>query len=251
MASSSGVSWPASSSAACSAIFELPLEHRGVDHEVQVVRAVQRVEVQRPFAFDEPSISLHRRQIRHHRVAVVTAQHVDMGGHVLQVAGIGHQAAQQVGRGQRVLRGGRHLHGVQIQVQDAGMLPSGGRGQRIVQDPLGLDHPRARRRFAGAGVPQRPRGDVEQCVGGQGLHVDVVGIRLGQLRPWHRHSRRGRRAAHRCRPGRRWGSAPVRASISPRSTADARPLLARPSSIRARASDAARSTGSNASHALL
>ena len=61
------------------------------------------------------------------------------------------------------------------------MLAAGRRGQRIVQDPLGLDHPRAWRRFARAGVPQRPRGDIEQCVGGQGLHIDVVGIRLGQL----------------------------------------------------------------------
>ena len=37
--------------------------------------------------------------------AVVAAQHVDVAGHVLQVAGVGHQSAQEVGRGQRVLRG--------------------------------------------------------------------------------------------------------------------------------------------------
>ena len=176
---------------------------------MQIVRAVERVEVQRSFAFDEPAIGLHRRQIRHHRVVVVAAQHVDVAGHVYEMAGVGNQVAQQVGRRQRLLRVGRHLHGVQVQVQDHRVLASGGRGQRVIEDPFRLDDPRARRRLAGAGVPQRPRGDIEQRIGGQRLHVDVVGIRLGQLPPWHRHRRRGRPAARRCHSGRRWGSGPA------------------------------------------
>ena len=60
--------------------------------------------------------------------------------------------------------------------------PAGRGGQRIVEDPLGLHHPRAGRRLAGSGVPQRPCRHVDQRVGGQRLHVDVVGIRLGQRR---------------------------------------------------------------------
>ena len=115
--SSSGVSWPASSSAACSAICRLPAEHRGVDHEVQVVGAVERVEVQRPFAFDELAVCRHGAQIGFHRAAVVAAQHVDVGGHVLQMAGIGHQSAQQICCGKGGFRVGGHLHGVQIDMQ--------------------------------------------------------------------------------------------------------------------------------------
>ena len=160
----------------------IALEHRGVHHEVQVVRPVQRVEVQRPFAVDETPIHLYRSQIRHHRIAVIAAQHVDVAGHVLQVARVGHQIPQQVRGGQRVLRTGRHLHGVQVEVQDAGVCPAGGGGKRLVENPLGLHHPRAGRRLAGSGVPQRPCGQVDQRVGGQRLHVDVVGISLGQRR---------------------------------------------------------------------
>ncbi len=96
------------------------------------------------------------------------------------MACVGHQVAQQVRGGQRILRGRRHLHGVQIQMQDPGVFASGRRGQRVVEDPLGLHHPRPRRRLAGSGVPQRPCGDVDQRVGGQRLHVDVVGVRLGE-----------------------------------------------------------------------
>ena len=61
-----------------------------------------------------------------------------------------------------------------------GVFATGGRGQRVVEDPLGLHHPRPRRRLAGLDVPQRPRGDVDERVGGQRLHVDVVGVRLGE-----------------------------------------------------------------------
>ncbi len=40
----------------------IALEHRRIHHEVQVVRAVQRIEVQRALPFDEPPIHLHRSQ---------------------------------------------------------------------------------------------------------------------------------------------------------------------------------------------
>ena len=96
----------------------IAFEHRGIHHEVQIVRAIQRVEVQRSLAVDETPINLYRRQIRHHRVAVVAAQHVDVAWHVQQMARVGHQIAQQVRGGQRILRAGRHLHGVQVEMQD-------------------------------------------------------------------------------------------------------------------------------------
>ena len=120
----------------------------------------------------------------------------------------------------------------------------------VVEDPLGLDDPRARRRLAGRGVPQRPRGDVEQRVGGQGLDVDVVGIGLGQR--CHGLGVVDVAGVERVGVVRVLGGEAGRQRVDqPASVADARPLAARPSSIRARASDAARSTGSKASHALL
>ena len=135
-------------------------------------------------------------------------------------------------------------------MQDHRVLASGGRGQRVIEDPLRLDDARARRGLAGAGVPQRPRGDIEQGIGGQRLHVEVVGIRLGQLH----HGIGIGGVAGQQRVDVIWvvgREAGPQASLNPRSTTDAWPSVARLSSIRARASDAAMSTGSNASHALL
>ena len=65
-------------------------------------------------------------------------------------------------------------------VQHAGVLRPARRRERVVENPLGLDDARPRRRLAGRGVPQRPGGDVQQRVGGQRLHVEVVGVRRGQ-----------------------------------------------------------------------
>ena len=75
------------------------LEHRRIHDEVQVVRPVQRIEVQRTGSFDEPAVGAHRRQVGHHRVPVIAAQHVDVTGHVGEMSGIGHQPAQQIGCG--------------------------------------------------------------------------------------------------------------------------------------------------------
>ena len=116
---------------------------------MQVVCAVERIEVQRALAFDEPAVGLHGSQVRHDRAAVVTAQHVDVAGHVLQVAGVGHQAAQQVGRGQRVFGVRRHLHGVQVEVQHAGML----RGPPAVASAASRIRLASTTREPGAGSP--------------------------------------------------------------------------------------------------
>ncbi len=61
------------------------------------------------------------------------------------------------------------------------MGPARGGGQCLVQEALGLEHPRAGGRLPGRRVPQGPGGDVEQRVGGQGLHVDIGRIGGGQL----------------------------------------------------------------------
>jgi hypothetical protein len=70
-----------------------------------------------------------------HRVAVVAALHVYVGGHVHQVAHVGGQLAQAVAGYQRRLRMRRHFHQVDIEVQKAGMVHRPG---QMVEG--GLDH---------------------------------------------------------------------------------------------------------------
>ena len=67
-------------------------------------------------------------------------------------------------------------------MQHTGVLAAGGRAQGVIEDSFGLQHPRARRRRAGSGVPQRPCGDVDQRVCRQGRHVHVIRVGLGQRR---------------------------------------------------------------------
>ena len=71
----------------------LAAEHRRVDDEMQVVGSVERIEVQRALTFDEPAVGLDGGQVGGHRAVVVAAQHVDVGRHVLQVTGVGHESA--------------------------------------------------------------------------------------------------------------------------------------------------------------
>ena len=84
-------------------------EHRGVDDEVQVMRAIERVEVERALALHESSICLHRSAIRDDGRLIISTQHVDVTRHVLQVAGIGDQSAQQVSGANGCLRPVGHL----------------------------------------------------------------------------------------------------------------------------------------------
>ena len=67
-------------------------------------------------------------------------------------------------------------------MQHTGVPASGGRAQRVIEDPFGLQHPRARRRLAGSGVPERPCGHVDQRVCRQSRHVDVIRVGPGQRR---------------------------------------------------------------------
>lgn len=54
--------------------------------------------------------------------------------------------------------------------------------QRVIEDALGLQHPRARRGFTRSGVPQRPCRDVDQCVGHERLDIDVIGVCVREAR---------------------------------------------------------------------
>ncbi len=105
----------------------------------------------------------------------MAAQHVDMGRHVDQVARIGHQIAQPVAGPERALRERRHLHQVNVEMQQAGMVP---RGREILERAFeNLD------RLGGAGIlgdaasaeiPHLPRRLVHDRVGEDRADVEIV-----------------------------------------------------------------------------
>ena len=152
----------------------LSREHRAVDAEVVVVRAVERVEVHRAGPVPELRVRLDGPRVGGHRAPVVPAQHVQVRRHVVQVPGVGDQSAEPVGNHQALLRRGGHLHQVDVHVQQA-RVPQGRRvGQCPLQHPLGLGGAGTRCRLAGAQVPQLPWGQVHQRVGVERGHVEVV-----------------------------------------------------------------------------
>ena len=152
-------------------------EHRAVDLEVVVVRPVQRVEVHPAPAGPELLVGLDRGVVGRHDARIVAAQHVQMRRHVPQVARVRHQVAEQVPGAEGGFRGGRHLHQVDVHVQDAGVRLPAGAGQGPLEHLPGLDRGRPGGRLAGRLVPQRPRREVHQRVGQQRRHVEVVRVR--------------------------------------------------------------------------
>ena len=157
----------------------LAQEHRPVRLEVVVVAAVQGVEVRRALVLQVPAVGDDRGVVAGHHVLVVAAQHVDVGGHVDQVPGVGDQVDQRVAGLQGPLGMGRHLHQVDVHVQQAGMA-AGAAGVEVgeggLEDLDGLDGAGAFGRFAGHQVPQRPRGAVHDGLGEQRAHVEVVSV---------------------------------------------------------------------------
>ncbi len=143
----------------------------------------------------------------------------------------------------------RHLHGVQVQMQHAGVFAARRGGQRIVEDPLGLHHPRS-----GAGSPVLVSHSAHAVTLTSASAASACTSTSSGYASASSPSRRRSGVPGRQRSvssGSRWGSGPA-APRSARVRLPRRaPLPASPSSIRARASEAARSTGSNASQALL
>ena len=89
-----------------------------------IMDPVAGIEIHRPGAVVEFAIRDDRLQVPMHRVAIVAALDVDMGRHVHQVAHVGRHLAQPVTGDQRRLRMRRHLHQMDVQVQQARMAPS-------------------------------------------------------------------------------------------------------------------------------
>ena len=160
-------------------------EHRPVEHEVVVVRKRQRVPGSGGFiAFEELPIGSDGAPVPFHHRLVVPALDVDVGGHVPKVAPIGHELAQAIGGAECVFRMRGHLQGVDVHVQQAGMVrlargfpDVGGHFERLDC----LQGIRSGSGLARLEVPQGPGRAVDQCFGEQRAHVRVPGKRSVHL----------------------------------------------------------------------
>ena len=97
-------------------------EHGTVGGEVVVVHPVARIKVHRPGLVVELPVCNNSLLIPVHSVAVVTALHVYVGGHVHQVTHVWGELTQAVARHQRRFRMRRHFHQMNIKVQKPGMV---------------------------------------------------------------------------------------------------------------------------------
>ena len=127
-----------------------------------IVHSVTRIEVHRPGAVVELTVRDDRLLIPVHRIAVVAALHVYVGGHVHQVPHVGGQLAQAVAGYQRRLGMRRHFHQVDVEVQKAGMVHRPGQiAEGVLENLARLDRAGAGRGLAGTQVPHAPGRTVE------------------------------------------------------------------------------------------
>ena len=154
-------------------------EHRAVGGEVVIVHPVARIEVHRSGAVVELAVRDDRLLIPVHRVAVVAALHVDVRGHVHQMAHIGGQLAQTVAGYQRRLRMRRHFHQMDVEVQKTGMAHCPGQiAEGGLEHLARLERAGAGRGLAGTQVPHAPGRTVEDRFREDGAQIEVVGMRL-------------------------------------------------------------------------
>ena len=147
---------------------------------MQVVDAVDRIEILRPRVGREFFIHLRRAVVAPNHALIVAAKHVDVGGHVHQMPRVGDQIDKPVAVAERQFRPGRHFHKVDIKMQEAGMVP----GRRVARES-GLEN-RAdfggRSAFGGRAlleVPKRPWGAVHHRLGKDRRHVQIA--RVGRI----------------------------------------------------------------------
>ena len=102
--------------------FKLAEEHRAIELEVKIVAAIERIEIVGAFACEIFAVGRDRAAVAVDDILVEAAKHVDMGRHVEEMARIGNEVAQGVRRPQGLLRGGRHLHEMDVHVEQTRML---------------------------------------------------------------------------------------------------------------------------------
>ena len=158
---------------------ELAEKHGGVHEEMEVVTPHGSVEVPVSGIGQVLVVGEDRAFALDHRLRPVAAENVDVRRHVLQVAGVGQQPAQQVGRFEPALRHGRHFQHMDVQVADARMDGA------AALDPL---HPGVHLRqhlagvatrvgLSGLKVPELARRAVHRRVEIEGGDVGVVLMR--------------------------------------------------------------------------
>ncbi len=153
-----------------------PLEHGRIGQEVVVVGPIDGIEPAATGLLDVGEVDRDRLLVGGGRLGIVAQADVDVAGHVHEVAGPRHQVAQHVGRGQRLLRRGRGLPGVDREVQRGRVL----RFQRQHRGEGLGDLGRAGLHLP-VGRPQVPGAQVHQRLGEERAHVGVVGVRAPDL----------------------------------------------------------------------
>ena len=159
-------------------------EHRPVEHEVVVVGEGEREPGSGGLALEELPVGGDGAGVPLHRRVVVPALDVDVGGHVPQVAGVGHEVAQAVGRAQCALRMRGHLQHVQVHVQQAGVVRPARRFQGadgVFERRERFQGVRALGRIARREVPQGPGRAVHERLGEQCAYVRVARERAVHL----------------------------------------------------------------------
>ena len=155
---------------------ELAEKHGRVHVEMEVVAPHGGVEVLVSGIGKVPVVGGDRPLALEHRLRPVAAEDVDVGRHVLQVARVGQQPPQHIGRVEPALRHGRHFQHMDVQVADARMDGPG------TLDPLhpGVHHRHhlacvaARVRLPGLNVPELARRAVHRRVEIEGCDVGII-----------------------------------------------------------------------------
>ena len=135
----------------------LAKEHGAIDDEVMVVGAIHRVDVQRAVALQILAVGDDGFLIIDDDVAIITAEHVDMGRHMGKMTAIRHHVAQPITGPERQLGKRRHLHQMHIQMQQPRMIPTCRPvTERGLQHLARLGGPGALGDLAGGQIPHLP-----------------------------------------------------------------------------------------------
>ena len=139
--------------------FQLSQKQRAIEHEVVVVLSVAGVDVERPFAVVIFPVGVHRFLVPENDVVVVAAEHVDVRGHMHEMACVRDKGAQDVSlpKGRLGRRG--HLHQVDVEVQQTGVRHGvGAAGKGVFKRAFGLHRGGTAGGLAGFQIPHLPWG---------------------------------------------------------------------------------------------
>lgn len=150
-------------------------EQGRVQAEVGVVGHVERVKVQGAGAREVLPVRGHGGAVPRDGRAVVAAQDVEVRGHVAEVTRVRDQVAEGVGVGHGAFGRGRHLHQVDVQMEEARVGGTPRQGEGVVEDPFDLQGLRVGGRTTGAKVPECPGREVHEGVGAERGDFEVVG----------------------------------------------------------------------------